>query len=114
MELFPQNKPSVLFVDEIQNCKGWEKFLNRLYEKKIKIYVTGSNANLLSSENATSLTGRNRILPLYTFSFKEFLHYHQWDENVGKLTSAKRSLLNTHFNSYIKYGGFPLVVEEKI
>ena len=53
---------AVLFFDEVQNVRGWEKFVNRMYEQGRKIFVTGSNASILSSEIATSLTGRNKTL----------------------------------------------------
>jgi len=62
-------KEPVLFFDEIQNINNWEKFVNRMYEKGTKLFVTGSNAKLLSSEISTSLTGRNKVLELFPFSF---------------------------------------------
>ncbi len=59
LELFkPKDETGIVFFfDEIQNVRGWERFLTRMYERGIKIYVTGSNASLLSSEIACSLTG---------------------------------------------------------
>lgn len=63
----------IFFFDEIQEIPGWEKFVNRMYEQGHKIFVTGSNATLLSSEISSSLTGRNKILKLYPFSFSEYL-----------------------------------------
>ena len=63
----------MLFFDEIENIGNWEKFINCIHEKGIKIFITGSNASLLSSEISTGLTGRNKVLELYLFSFSEFL-----------------------------------------
>jgi len=105
-------KEPVLFLDEIQNIPGWEKFVNRIYEKKIKVFVTGSNAGLLSSEIATSLTGRNKVIELFPFSFGEFLRFigHQYD--ISKLTSTQKALLLRDFSQYNLMGGFPLVIKE--
>ena len=65
----------VFFFDEIQNIPSWERWVNNLFAKKIKVFVTGSNSSLLSSEISTFLTGRNKVLRLYPFSFKEFLRF---------------------------------------
>jgi len=63
-----------LFFDEIQNVNGWERWINRLYEfEDVKIFITGSNASLISSSISSSLTGRNRQIQNHTFSFKEYL-----------------------------------------
>ncbi len=102
----------VLFFDEIQNIENWEKFVNRMYEKGTKVFVTGSNAQLLSSEISTSLTGRNKVLELFPFSFSEFLLFHDKNYDLVKLTSKDKALLTKDFNQYIETGGFPLVVKE--
>ncbi len=108
------NKP-IIFFDEIQNINGWEKFINRIYEQGIKIFVTGSNANLLSSEISTSLTGRNKVIVLYPFSFKEYLSLKKLEFDLESLTSAKSAIIMKSFNSYFEKGGFPLVdIEEDI
>ena len=61
-----------LFFDEIQNVDGWHLFVNRLLRMGLHVFVTGSNAKLLSSELTTHLTGRYNEIRLYPFSFKEF------------------------------------------
>ena len=61
-----------LFLDEIQDVTGWHLFVNRLLRQKMHVIITGSNAKLLSGELATHLTGRNKEIALYPFSFKEF------------------------------------------
>lgn len=102
-----------LFFDEIQNINGWERWINRLYEfEDVKIFITGSNASLISSSISTSLTGRNRQIQIYTFSFKEYLwslglEYEERDFYIPeKIVKIKRA-----FESYIKLGGFPEVLK---
>ncbi|MBU2568407.1 MAG: AAA family ATPase [Elusimicrobia bacterium] len=72
LELYPGFE--FMIFDEIQNVKGWELFLNRMRRNKYKIIVTGSNANLLSREMATHLTGRYNDHVLFPMSFREFLY----------------------------------------
>jgi len=103
----------VLFLDEIQNIDHWEKFVNRMYEQGIKIFVTGSNAKLLSSEISTSLTGRNKRIELYPFSFAEYVRFIGNKYNLDRLTPKSKSMLLKDFNAYFETGGFPLVVKEK-
>ena len=105
------NEP-VLFLDEVQNIPGWEKFVNRVHEKNIKVFVTGSNAQLLSSEIATSITGRNKIIELFPFSFAEYLRFIGHQYKVDQLSSKQKALLLRDFGQYTQTGGFPLVVKE--
>ncbi|MDP2336748.1 MAG: ATP-binding protein [Bacteroidota bacterium] len=105
-------KEPVLFLDEIQNIDNWEKFINRMYEQGIKIFVTGSNAKLLSSEISTSLTGRNKLIELFPFSFSEYLRFIGNNYNLNRISSKSKSLLLKDFNNYFETGGFPLVVKE--
>jgi uncharacterized protein len=102
----------VLFLDEIQNVDNWEKFVNRMYEQGIKVFVTGSNAKLLSSEISTSLTGRNKLIELFPFSFSEYLRFIGNKYDLNRLTAKSKSLLLKDFNNYFETGGFPLVVKE--
>lgn len=103
----------VFFLDEIQLVPGWEKFVNRMYEQGRKVFVTGSNASLLSSGISTSLTGRNRVLQLFPFSFAEFLRMEKRNYDMKRLSVNKRSLLLNDLNRFLECGGFPLVVKEK-
>ena len=64
-----------ILIDEIQNVQSWERFIRRIHDDGYKIYLTGSNAKLLSSELATHLTGRHVKVELYPFSFQEFLSF---------------------------------------
>jgi len=103
-----------LFLDEIQNISGWEKWIARMYEKNIKFVVSGSNASLLSSEFSTALTGRNVLLEMFPFSFKELVKLQIGSidiEKVKRLTE-KRAEIRRMFKDYVKKGGFPEVVLE--
>lgn len=100
---------TIFFFDEIQNIIGWEKFVRRLFDDGYKLFVTGSNARLLSSELATSLTGRYLKIELYPFSFKEFLFFRHV-ELPRTPTTREKSILVRHLRDYCSIGGFPEVV----
>jgi predicted AAA+ superfamily ATPase len=104
----------VFYFDEIQNIKGWERFVRRLHDLGKKVFVTGSNASMLSRELGTHLTGRYLSIELFPFSFKEFVLYNGLllDEKELYSTSGK-SILQKHFNEYLKSGGFPLYIKNK-
>lgn len=116
-ELFLQiNKPMgrlYFFLDEIQNVTGWERWVNRLYENEnIKIFITGSNASLLSSEISTALTGRNRTVTNFPFSFGEFLTFKNYrlQENDFYQT-RKRAVIKGFFQEYLRLGGYPEIIK---
>ena len=94
-----------LFLDEIQGVDGWHLFVNRLLRNKMRVFVTGSNAKLLSSELATHLTGRYNEIRLFPFSFAEYCDFHQIDTS-GITTKAEASRKSA-FMEYIVTGGFP-------
>jgi uncharacterized protein len=102
-----------LFLDEIQNIRGWEKWLNRLYEfEEVKAFVTGSNATMLSSEISTALTGRNRQVIIWPFSFREFLRLRGFRFDDRSLFQRnKRSEIKRLFREYTELGGFPEVLK---
>ena len=94
-----------LILDEIQDVDGWYLFVNRLLRTNLKIFVTGSNAKLLSGELATHLTGRYNEIHLYPFSFSEYCRYHEIDtESITTKADAERKRA---FMDYIHDGGFP-------
>ncbi len=98
MQNIVAGKKNYLFFDEIQQVEGWEKTINSLtLEYDTDIYVTGSNAYLLSSELATLISGRYVEIKMLPLSFKEYYEYYK---NDGK--SAEEL-----FNEYLKYGGLP-------
>lgn len=101
-----------LLLDEIQNIEGWHLFVNRLLRKKMHVIITGSNAKLLSSELATHLTGRNKEIPLYPFSFGEFCTMKGVD--TVRRTTKNEGFRRAAFDEFLKQGGFPelLVLED--
>ena len=89
-----------LLLDEVQNVDSWEKAINSFkVDYDIDIYITGSNAYLLSSELSTLLSGRYIEIKMYPLSFKEFLTFNNYDE----------SDIETKFNEYLKYGGLSAI-----
>jgi len=93
-----------IVLDEIQNIRGWELFVNRLLRTK-KVIVTGSNANLLSAELATHLTGRYVDFTLYPFSFREYLNYRSFEPDIYRTSSIAR--IKKHLQEYMSLGGIP-------
>ena len=92
------DRKNYLFFDEIQQVEGWEKAINSLsLEYDADIYVTGSNAYLLSSELATLISGRYVEIKMLPLSFKEYYGFY------GKSGLSREEL----FNNYLKYGGLP-------
>jgi uncharacterized protein len=95
----------VMLLDEVQNIRGWEKFVARLHHK-VKFVVSGSNATLMGSDYATALTGRHIAIRVYPLSFKEYL--------IGKGLSIEdpyitesRALMLAYWHEYMLWGGFP-------
>lgn len=106
IEIFGKQK--ILYFDEIQNIEGWESFVRRLYEKGYKIFITGSNAKLLSKELGTHLTGRYIKIEMYPLSFKEIVKHTLPDVLDNKLISSEtKGAIMSCFGSYMKYGGIP-------
>lgn len=100
------------YLDEIQNVEGWERFVNRLYGQGCKVFVTGSNANLLSRELGTFLTGRHVTIELYPFSFREYLELEQIEVKQDTFyTTEGKALLLGKVQRYMKTGGFPQYIQ---
>lgn len=110
LEIFIElyGRQTTFYFDEIQNIEGWERFIRRLYEQGNKIFITGSNAKLLSKELGTHLTGRNIQLEVYPLSFKEIV-YHEQPELLkkGNFSTLDVGILLNLFATYLKYGGIP-------
>ncbi|GHT31214.1 hypothetical protein FACS189434_00560 [Bacteroidia bacterium] len=101
-------KKPILFLDEIQNITGWEKFARRLADTKYRVYITGSNAKMLSSDIQTTLGGRYITVDVFPYSFKEFLTANKLKFDKNTLLSTKnRAEVLRKFNDYFYFGGFP-------
>lgn len=99
-ERIPRNRRTYIFLDEVQRVEGWERTVNSLMvDYDADIYITGSNAYLLSSELSTYLSGRYVEIKVFPFSFAEFLEGHP------ALPDADR---NFRFQQYLRTGGIPL------
>lgn len=112
IELFGFQK--TFYFDEIQNVKHWEYFIRRLHNEGNKVYITGSNANLLSKELGTHLTGRHIQVELFPFSFKEYLDFN--GVNIEKndfYTAEGKANLRKHFGNYFNEGGLPEYLRTK-
>lgn len=113
MELYQPDGRKYFFLDEIQNIDGWGKWVNRMYEfEDVKIFLTSSNSYILSPETATALTGRNRLIPVYPFSFSEFLSFKNYKVNTKDLYLREGKIkLKRLFRQYVESGGFPEVLK---
>ena len=100
-----------IFLDEIQNMDRWELFANRLKRAGFNLFITGSNARLLSKELATHLTGRHMTIELFPFSFREYLSVVNFKEDIK--TTKGLSILKRELGNYLELGGFPEILVEK-
>lgn len=100
------DNPCYLLFDEIQNLPRWEFFVNRLQRQGLRLLITGSNANLLSSELATHLTGRHTSIVLFPFSFAEYLK-----TSGGEKTEIEKMAA---LDIYVEQGGYPEPLLKKI
>lgn len=103
------DKRPMLFLDEIQNIDGWEKFARRLADNKYKVIITGSNARMLSVDVAATLGGRYLTREVFPFSFREYLEINDIDSRNKLLmsTTSDRGMLMRSFEEYFQFGGFP-------
>ena len=88
MEIAGTDNRPYLFLDEIQNVDGWEKFVRRIADMKYRINITGSNSKMLSSEIASTLGGRFVILNVYPYSFSEYLIANKKEKNYLDVLST--------------------------
>lgn len=102
------------YFDEIQNIAGWEHFVKRLYNSGKKVFITGSNARMLSKELGTYLTGCYISIELYPFSFSEFLVLRQQQHLLGDISgTVLRGEVQSAFNDYLRQGGFPIYLKSE-
>ncbi len=109
--LNPDIQPYI-FLDEIQNIPQWEKWVNKEYElKQSKIIISGSNSSMLSSEIASTLSGRYLQLDVYPLSFLEYLHFKNITIKTKLELVNKKIEMNREFEEYLTYGAFPKILE---
>lgn len=106
MEMY--GKRPILFLDEIQNIDGWEKFARRLADSKYRVYITGSNAKMLSEEILSTLGGRYINVDVYPYSFEEYLRAKSVTVTPAFFYSTEQKAgLQRIFDDYFRFGGFP-------
>lgn len=103
------DKRPMLFLDEIQNVEGWEHFARRIAENKFKVFITGSNARMLSKDVSAVLGGRYLTREVFPMQFNEYMAIHGMDSTSELLTAttASRGELKSLFEEYFQFGGFP-------
>jgi hypothetical protein len=108
----PSEGTVYLFLDEIQNVENWDKWIRKVYDtKKYKIIITGSSSELLSSEIATALAGRNLSYTVYPFSFSEMLKSRGIVADINSIGfSSKKGTILKALDEFLEYGSFPEVV----
>ncbi len=109
-EIYPLEP--ILFLDEIQIVAGWEKFVRRLADNRYRVYVTGSNAKMLSSEIMTTLGGRFLVQDVFPFSWAEMLSIHEIDTNNANwhYDDTQFSKAMRLYDRYFHHGGFPELI----
>ncbi len=101
-ERLQKGKYTYVFLDEVQNCMGYEKAVDSLYIKpNVDVYITGSNAYMLSGELATLISGRYIIIEMLPLSFKEYC--------AAQAGNGKS--LRENFNDYLRFGSFPYIAQ---
>ena len=98
-KIIGERNAEAVILDEVQDIEGWELFVNGLLLQGLQVFVTGSNAKMLSRELGTKLTGRHLDVHLNPFSFSEFVRYKQLEKTAASL------------ETYLQTGGFPAYVE---
>jgi hypothetical protein len=97
VDIARENGSNILYLDEVQEVAGWEKFAHRIH-RKMKLFVTGSNSKLLSSDYSSSLVGRTKSFESNTLSYGEYLRFRNTDPDRNS------------FIDYMRKGGFPRIV----
>ncbi|HWR24741.1 MAG TPA: ATP-binding protein [Methanosarcina sp.] len=112
IELHAPKGRKYIFLDEIQNIKGWEQWIKKFYDlygEEIKFVLTGSNSSMLSDNLSTLLTGRMITQHIFPISFQEYMDFRGFEL---KDPDIQRNEVLHHFNKYLIKGGFPEVVLE--
>jgi len=104
------NHRPLFFLDEIQIVAGWEKFARRLADNGFRVYITGSNAKMLSSEISTTLGGRYMIKNVFPYSFPEYLSVQNINIFEKNAVYQYRNEIIKHYETYFRFGGLPEAV----
>lgn len=110
--LITEKKP-ILFFDEIQNIDGWEHFARRLSNEKYIVYVTGSNAKMLSRDIQTTLGGRYWDNMVFPYSFSEYLKANGVELAKNWQYGRSQGTVARYFEDYFRFGGFPELIDVK-
>ena len=100
-----------LLLDEVQNLDSWDAWVSKLYRRGVNLVITGSNANLLSSEMSTLLTGRYVEIEILPFSMKETLEYKE--APIDAELPDEKAKLFIEMDDYLKKGGYPEIVKNR-
>lgn len=100
------DKP-ILFFDEIQNINGWERFARRLANQKYRVYITGSNAKMLSRDIATTLGARYLDEKVFPYSFHEYMEAQGVSLGKEWMYGKQRNTIQQMMTTYFRWGGFP-------
>lgn len=102
------DRKGFFFLDEVQNVSGWEKFARRMADAGERVYITGSNATMLSGEMASTLGGRYFVKTISPYRFDEYLDAKGQDHDPATLYSSKKTgRISALFDSFYRNGGFP-------
>jgi predicted AAA+ superfamily ATPase len=110
-ELFPETigQRLYLFLDEVQNVPGWERWARRLQDTEdVNLFVTGSSSQLLSRDLSTALRGRSITLEVFPLNFREYLAFR--DIPIVPASEENESVLRSSLETYLQWGGFPEIV----
>ena len=114
IEFSGSNGKPYLFLDEIQNVDGWEKFVRRVADMKYRINITGNNSKMLSREIASTLGGRFMVVNVYPYSFAEYLSVNHIENVVlDQMSTRQRADIVSQYDDYVTYGAFPELVDIK-
>ena len=112
LEMAGDGKKPYVFLDEIQNIEGWEKFVRRLADMKYRVNITGSNSKMLSNEIASTLGGRFMVVQVFPYSFVEYLHaLGKQKDYLQPLSTSERADIKKIYVQYVNYGAFPELVD---
>ena len=109
-ELYEGKTSPYVFLDEVQNIPGWDRFARRLHDAGLRVFITGSNSRMLGREIATSLRGRTLTHEVFPFSFKEFMALRGVKLQKDTLYGKTRHRFGPLYEEYMHAGGYPEIV----